>query len=130
MQSQEQNYQRPEPHLPDELRINIDPREQPQKPISQQEETDRSYAQGYSGLDEQDSWSREGEKLRPKSKHTESLVWPLLLVVLLCTAFIVAGLFGLILNWLSWLLVAVVLIVCLALLVSNRRVTIRTLPPS
>jgi DUF4097 and DUF4098 domain-containing protein YvlB len=130
MQNQEQSYQGPEPLPPDELRINIDPREQPQKQISQQEETDRSYTQGYSGLDEQDPWPHEGEKLRPKFKHTESMAWPLLLVVLLCLALITAGLFGLILNWLSWLLVAVVLIAFLALRTGNRHVTIRTLPPS
>jgi hypothetical protein len=58
------------------------------------------------------------------------MAWPLLLVVLLCTVFIAAGLFGLILSWLSWLLVAVMLIACLALLTSNRRVTTRTLPLS
>jgi DUF4097 and DUF4098 domain-containing protein YvlB len=130
MQSQEQSHQGPESLPPDERGINIDPRERPLERAWQQEDTDRSYAQGYSGLDEQESWSREGEKLRPRSKHRESMAWPLLLVVLLCAVFIAAGLFGLILSWLSWLLVAVVLIACMALLTSNRHVTTRTLPLS
>jgi hypothetical protein len=130
MQSQEQGHQEPESLPPSERRINIDPREQPQERTWQQEDTDHSYEQGYSGLDEQDSWSREGEKLRPNSRPMDSIAWPLLLVVLLCTVFIAAGLLGLILGWLSWLLVAVVVIACLALLTSNRRVTTRTLPPS
>src|SRR5437762_4456370 len=130
MQSQEQSHQRPDSLPPDERAINVDPREQPQEQIRQQEDTDRSYEQGYSALDEPESWSRQGEKLRPRSRPLESKVWSLLLVALLCTVFIVAGLLGLILNWLSWLLVIAVLIAWLPRVTNNRHVTMRTLPPS
>lgn len=129
MQNQEQSNQSPKPLPPDKYGINADPREQPSQ-TRQQEGTEHSYTQGYGGLDEQDSRSRGGEKLRPKSRHTASRVWLLLVIVLLCLALITAGFFGLILNWLSWLLAVVVLITSLSLLVSNRHLTIRTLPPS
>ena len=130
MQSQEQSHQGPDSLPPDQRPINVDPREQPQEQVRQQEDTDRSYEQGYSGLDEPESWSRQGEKLRPRSRYLESKTWLLLLAALLCTVFIVAGLLGLILSWLSWLLVIAVLIACLARVTSNRHVTMRTLPPS
>ena len=130
MQSQEQSHQKPEPLPSDEREMNTDPREQSQEQPRPQEDTNPSYTQGYSGLDQQGNWLREGEKLRPRSGHMQNKVGPLLLVLLLCMGFIAAGLFGLILNWLSWSLVAVVLITCVALLISNKRIVTRTLPPS
>lgn len=129
MQNQEQSNQNPEPLPPDKHGINADPREQAPQ-TRQQGDTEHSYTQGHGGLDKQDSRSHEGEKLRPKSRHPASRVWSLLIIVLLCLALIAAGYFGLIPNWLSWLLVAVVLITSLFLLISNRHLTIRTLPPS
>src|SRR5690242_1319229 len=85
---------------------NTDPREQPQAP----EETYHTYEEGYSGLNERDMWAREGEKLRPEPKHQKNMGGLLALVVLLCAVFIAGSSIGVILNWLTWIIVVVLIV--------------------
>jgi len=107
-----------------ERQRNTDPREQPPA----QEDTARSYEEGYTGLNEQDFWSGSGEKLRPEPKNQKSMGGLLALLVLLCAAFIAGSLFGVILSWLTWIVVAVLIIAALAALATNWRVVTIPMP--
>jgi hypothetical protein len=117
---------------PNERQSNTDPREQ----IPAQEYTSRpyeeghepGYEQGYTGLDERDFWSRDGEKLRPEPKNQKGMGGLLALIVLLCAGFIAGSLFGVILSWLTWGVVIVLIIAGLAALATNWRVV--TIPMS
>src|SRR5712692_3724437 len=103
---------------------NTDPREQPQS----QEYTYPSYGEGYTGLSERDCWPREGEKLRPEPKNQKSMGGLLALVVLLCAVFIAGSFFGVILSWLTWVVVILLIIAGLAALATNWRVVTIPMP--
>src|SRR5258707_10267139 len=107
-----------------ERQSNTDPREQPPS----QEYTYRSYEEGYTDLSERDFWPREGEKLRPEPKNQKSMGGLLALVVLLCAVFIAGSFFGVILSWLTWVVVIVLIIAGLAALTTNWRVVTIPMP--
>ena len=107
-----------------ERQRNTDPREQPPA----QEYTARSYDEGYTGLNEQDFWSGKGEKLRPEPKNQKSMSGLLALIVLVCAAFIAGSIFGVILSWLTWIIVAVLIIAGLSALATNWRVVTAPMP--
>ena len=97
---------------------NTDPREQRQS----QEYTYRPYEEGYTELSERDFWPHEGEKLRPEPKNQKSMGGLLALVVLLCAVFIAGSFFGVVLSWLTWVVVIVLIIAGSAALATNWRV--------
>src|SRR6266700_3417437 len=103
---------------------NTDPREQPQS----QEYTYRSYEEGYTSLNEPDFWPHEGEKLRPEPKNQKSIGGLLALVVLLCAVFIAGSFYGVVLSWLTWVVVMVLIIAGLAALATNWRVVTIPMP--
>jgi Putative adhesin len=110
-----------------ERQSNNDPREQQ---LSQsQEYPHRSYEEGYTSLNEDDFWSYEGQKLQPEPKNYKSMGGLLALVVLICAIFIAGSLFGLILNWLTWVVVTVLIIAGIAALITNWRVVTIPMPP-
>jgi len=104
---------------------NLDPREQPQP----QERAYRPYEEGYTGSNEGDFWSHEGEKLRPEPKNQKSMFGPLALIILICAGFIAGSFFGVILSWLTWIIVTVLIIAALAAIGTNWRVVIIPMPP-
>jgi hypothetical protein len=110
----------------DERSFNADPREQRQAPF--QKDVNRSYGAGYVGLDEQDFWPREGEKLRPVPPQRKNIGGLLALVVFIGAAFIAGCLFGLIISWLVWLVVTVLIIAGVIALVRNWCVVTIPLP--
>ncbi len=103
---------------------NTDPREQPPSP----ESTYPSYEEGYPGLSEPDFWPHEGEKLRPEPKNQKSMGGLLALVVLLCAVFLAGSFFGVVLSWLTWVVVMVLIIAGLAALATNWRVVTIPMP--
>src|SRR5437773_2389668 len=108
-----------------ERQSNTDPREQPPS----QEYTYHSYEEGYTtDLSERDFWPREGEKLRPEPKNQKSMGGLLALVVLLCAVFIAGSFFGVILSWLTWVVVIALIIAGLAALATNWRVVTIPMP--
>jgi hypothetical protein len=107
-----------------EYQRNTDPREQP----GAQEYPSRSYEEGYSGLNEQDFWSGAGEKLRPEPKNQKNMGGLLAVIVLVCAAFIAGNLFGFVLSWLTWIIVAVLIIAGLVALATNWRVVTVPMP--
>lgn len=121
MQSQENIHNIPE----NQRNINMDPREQTQE----QEYTQRSYAEGYGGLEAGEIW-RENDKLRPETR-TFSAPGPslvLVLVVLVCAVFIVGSVLGIILSWLSWVIVTVLIVASLTALATNWHVVTIPMP--
>ncbi len=112
------------PALSYEYRGNTDPREQPKA----QEYTAHSYEGGYSGLNDQDFWSDKGEKLQPTPKNQKSMGGLLALLALVCAAFIAGSLFGVILSWLTWIVVIGLIIAGLAALATNWRVVTIPMP--
>jgi len=107
-----------------ERQSNNDPREQ--GPM--QEYTDRSYEEGYAGLEDRDFWAGDGEKLRPEPKNQKSMGGLLGLLVLLCAVFLAGSFFGVILSWLTWVVVIVLVIAGLAALATNWRVVTIPMP--
>jgi hypothetical protein len=107
-----------------ERQINTDPREQP----SSHESTNRSYEEGYTDQSERDFWPYEGEKLQPEPKNQKSMGGLLALVVLLCAVFIAGSFFGVILSWLTWVVVIVLIIAGLGALATNWRVVTIPMP--
>ena len=124
MQNQENMYES-EQGTKNEYSLNTDPREQ-----RQQDEGDfQSYAEGYGGARRGDIWS-EGEKLspEPQSRDKKSVGWLLALIVLLCAVFIAGSILGVILVWLSWLVLTVLIIVGAFALILNWRVVTIPMP--
>lgn len=107
-----------------EYRSNTDPREQP----AAREYGPHSYEEGYSGLNEQDFWSGKGEKLRPEPKNQKSMGGLLAVLALVCAAFIAGSLFGVILSWLTWIIVIGLIIAAAAALATNWRVVTVPMP--
>ncbi len=107
-----------------ERQINTDSREQPPS----QESTYRSYEEGYTDQSERDYWPFEGEKLQPEPKNQKSMGGLLALVVLLCAVFIAGSFFGVILSWLTWVVVMVLIIAGLAALATNWHVVTIPMP--
>lgn len=121
MQSQEHSYNMPETHL-EEQALNSDPREQVQQEYSYQIYEESAGTQGI-----RDIWS-DGEKLRPEPKSNKSIGNLLALIVLLCLVFMAGNLFGVVLSWLSWLVVIVLLVAGLGALATNWRVVTIPMP--
>ncbi len=117
MQNQEHIYET----RPGERATNTDPREQ----AGQQNDTYPSYEAGYSGF--RDPWS-EGEKLRPEPGSEKGMGGLLALVALLCAVFIAGSLFGVILSWLSWVVVIVLVVAGLGALATNWRIVTIPMP--
>src|ERR1700738_4364470 len=110
MQSQEGMSKPLQYPLPEEQRLNTDLREQRQWQEPQNDE-ERSYEEGYTGLDADDMWQpRQGEKLRPRSTGQRNPNGLLLLLALLCGIIIGATFIGILLTWLSWLLITALVI--------------------
>ncbi len=109
MQSQEGMSKPPEHMSPGEQIINTDLREQQQwhMPLSQEQNyEERSYEEGYIGLDADDMWQpRDGEKLRPRSTGQRSPSGLFLFLALLCAFVLGATFSGILLTWLSWFLI-------------------------
>ncbi|MDQ2885184.1 MAG: DUF4097 domain-containing protein [Chloroflexota bacterium] len=131
MQSQEGSPR--EQATSDEQSINLDPREQRQAPRSQQtyEEPpyeERSYTEGYGGIDADESWARPGEKIYPKTAGQRGIEGPLLFIILLCALVAAGMLLGIMISWLSWLLLAVFLVAGLFVAAMNWRVVTIPLP--
>lgn len=107
-----------------EYQRNTDPREQP----GAQEYPSRSYEEGYSGLNEQDFWSGAGEKVRPEPKQQKNMGGLLAVLALICVAFIAGSLYGVVLSWLTWIIVAVLIIAGMVALATNWRVVTIPMP--
>lgn len=123
MQNQEHLYSASEAPQPGERAFNTDPREQ----VQQHAATHQSYEQGYPGLRIGDIWS-EGEKLQPEPKSEKSVGGLLALVALLCAVFIAGSISGVILSWLSWLVVVVLIVAGLGALATNWRIVTIPMP--
>jgi hypothetical protein len=123
MQNQEHIYSTARAAQPDERPLNTDPREQTQP----QTDTYQPYEEGYRGLRIGDIWS-EGEKLRPEPKSEKSVGGLLALVALLCAVFIAGSIFGVILSWLSWLVVILLIVAGLSALATNWRIVTIPMP--
>lgn len=110
-----------------------DPREQWQAPREQHtyEERpyeERPYEEGYPGMDTDESWARPGEKIYPQSAGQRGIEGPLLFIILLC-AIVGAGMFlGIMITWLSWLLLAALMVAGLVVIALNWRVVTIPLP--
>lgn len=124
MQNQEHIYEQ-EQQVNNENRINTDPREQGK----QAEEEYRSYSEGYGGAIRRDIWS-EGEKLQaePQIRDTKSVGWVLTVIAVLCAVFIAGTLFGVIINWLSWVVLTVLVTVGIGAFILNWRVVTIPMP--
>lgn len=123
MQNQEHIYNASGTSQPDERVLNADPREQ----ARQQTDTYQSYEEGYRGPRIGDTWN-EGEKLQPEPKSEKSVGGLLALVALLCAVFIAGSIFGVILSWLSWLVVIVLIVAGLGALATNWRIVTIPMP--
>jgi hypothetical protein len=121
------NTSEAQPLVSDECSFNTDPREQRRAPSWG--DIDRTYEAGYTGLDEHDFGPREGEKLRLAPPQRKNIGGLLVLVVLICAAFIAGNLFGLIIDWLAWFIVIVLAIVGVTVSIANWRVVTIPLPP-
>jgi Putative adhesin len=130
MQSQE-GIPGPQEHTsPAQQEINTDPREQQQWRVPpQQEYQERPYAEGYAGLDTEDMWPREGEKLRPRSAGQRGIGGPLLFIILLCALIAAGTFFGIIIAWLSWLLITALVIAGIVIAAMSWRVVALPMPP-
>ncbi|MGH2479987.1 MAG: hypothetical protein ACRDHW_10065, partial [Ktedonobacteraceae bacterium] len=114
MQNQEHIYNTPEHTTPGENQINTDPREQAQS----QDYAYKSYEEGYSGSETRDIWS-EGQKLQPMQKSEKSMGGLLVVIVLLCVAFLAGSHFANISGRLSWIGIAVLIVIGLSALATN-----------
>ncbi|MGH2510692.1 MAG: hypothetical protein ACRDHZ_25250, partial [Ktedonobacteraceae bacterium] len=124
MQNQEHLYSMPEPTPQGENQINLDPRKQAQT----QEFSYQSYTEGYRGNERRDIWS-EGQKLQPAPQSQKSMGGLIAIIALLCLAFFLAGgYYSAILGWLSWVIVAVLLVVAIGVLRTNWRVAVIPMP--
>lgn len=99
----------------------------PEAVQQQEESTYGSYEEGYSGRGGRDIWN-EGEKLRAEPKSQKSMGGLLGLVVLVCAIFIVGSLLGVILSWLTWLIVVVLVLAGLGAIALNWRVVVIPMP--
>ncbi len=123
MQSQENIYDTPEPTPASEQPVNTNPREPAYQP-----QEDASYAEGYTGQDRWDSWLKDGEKLQPKPKARWGVRELLIVLLFLCAVMVAGTIFGLIIHWLSWLILTALVIVGSVVISSNWRVVAVPLP--
>jgi Toastrack DUF4097 len=129
MQEQEGAFHTPEYVSPDEREINTDFREQRQSQVPpRQEYVERPYTEGYTGLDANDTWFREDEKVRPQAPRNRGIEGLFLLVGLLCVLLIVGNISGIILSWLSWTIIGVLLVIGAFVVASNWRVVTMPVP--
>lgn len=121
MQSQEHIYETPEPRPLSEQQINTDPREQG---AQRQDYEYQPYAEGYTGS----IWQPEGEKIRPEPREQRGIA-ALLLVLLIIGVFAVSGsMHGIIANWLSWLVLTLLVSFGVIALIANWRVVTIPMP--
>jgi Putative adhesin len=116
-----------------ERSANLDPREQRPAPQGQQTYAEcpyeeRPYTEGYGGIDADESWARPGEKIYPKTAGQRGIEGPLLFIILLCALIATGMLLGIMMAWLSWLLLAVFLVAGLFVVAMNWRVVTIPLP--
>jgi Putative adhesin len=116
-----------------ERSANLDPREQRPAPQGQQTYAERPYeerpyTEGYGGMDADESWARPGEKIYPKTAGQRGIEGPLLFIVLLCALIATGMLLGIMMAWLSWLLLAVFLVAGLFVVAMNWRVVTIPMP--
>lgn len=129
MQNQEHMYSRPEPTPPIENQVNSDPREQARS----QDSTYTAYTEGYRGHEMRNTWD-EGQKLQPvpqsKQKNMGKLlaIIVLLCIAVICIAFIAGGHYGVILGWLSWIVVAVLTMIIASALIAHQHVVAIPMP--
>ncbi len=110
--------------------INTDPREQQQRQMPpRQEYEERPYAEGYAGFDTEDMWPRGSEKISPRSAGQRGIEGPLLFIVLLCVLIAAGTIFGIIISWLSWLLIATLVVAGFVIVAMNWRVVALPMPP-
>jgi hypothetical protein len=126
MQNQEYSYEESEQTSANENTINTDPRERGQQ---QQDEGFRPYSEGYSGPERGDIWS-EGKKLQagPASRDRKSVGGLLSLIILLCAVFLAGSVFGVIVSWLSWLVLTGLIIAGAYVFILNWRVVTIPMP--
>jgi len=121
MQSQEHIYDTPEPMPSSEQQVNTDPREQG---AQRQEYEYQPYAEGYAGS----IWQSEGEKLRPEPGEQRGIA-VLLLILLVIGIFAISGsMSGIIVHWLSWLILALLVSFGVIAVIANWRVVTVPIP--
>jgi hypothetical protein len=125
MQSQEQRDETAEPAQPSTQPLSLNPPEH----ASQQQAYDyQPYAEGYTGGDMRDTWPQEGEKLQPEAKERRGM-WELLALLLVLCAFAIAGsLCGIIVSWLSWLILSALVFAIAWAVISHWRVVTIPIP--
>lgn len=123
MQNQEHIYNTPEYTPLIENQTNTDPREQAQT----QDYSDKSYTDGYTGSETRDIWS-EGQKVQPVPKSAKSMGGLLVIIALVCVAFIAGSHFGVIFGWLVWLVVTALIVAGVGMLITNWRVVTIPMP--
>jgi putative adhesin len=123
MQNQEYIHQTTEDTSASERQINPDPREQ----APSQEPAYSAYTEGYRGNEMRDIWS-EGQKLQPTPQREKSISGLLVIIALVCVAFIAGGYYGVILGWLSWVIVTLLISAAVVALIANWRVVVIPMP--
>lgn len=121
MQSQEHIYETPEPMPSSEQQVNTDPREQE---AQRQEYEYQPYAEGYTGS----IWQSEGEKIRPEPREQRGIAVLLLILLILGVLAISGSMHGLIVGWLSWLVVTLLAAFGVMALIANWRVVTVPIP--
>jgi len=107
--------------------MNAEPREQGYQQQQQAYEY-QPYIEGYTDLTMRDAWPMEGEKLRPESKERRGLWGLLALLLVLCVLAVVGSMYGLIVSWLSWVLIIALVFVGAVAIISNWRVVTIPIP--
>ncbi len=121
MQSQEHIYDTPEPMPISEQQMNTDPREQG---IQRQEYEYQPYAEGYTGS----IWQSEGEKIRPEPREQRGIIVLLLILFILGILAVSGNTSGIIANWLSWLILTLLISSGVIALIANWRVVTIPMP--
>lgn len=130
MQEQEGISQSPDYAVPEARPFNSDAYEQ----RLWQEERDyppyeeHAYAEGYAAQNVGDGWFREDEKLRPRQSRRYGIEWLALFLVLLCAFLIVGSIAGFIISWLSWSLIACLIVVGAAVVIAQWHVVVQPMP--
>lgn len=123
MQNQEHMYNTDEHTPTSESGINRDPREQTQL----HDPAYPTYTEGYRGNEMRDIWS-EGQKVQPAPQRENNISGLLTIIALLCVAFIAGSYYGIVLGWLSWVVVMLLVVAGVVALIANWRVVVIPMP--